>query len=70
MWVMKGDQIGIAIVTNGGIIEFHAVDVDGHTASVSVVDPAELRQASWLEIPEARRPTAEVAAELGYEVTP
>lgn len=65
---MKGDQVGIAIFAVGDVIEFHAVDEAGETVSVNTVAPDELRQATWLEIPERRRPSAAVAAGLGYEV--
>lgn len=46
--------------------DVHYVGATGETLEVALVDPRELAQAAFLDIPEARRPTEAVARKFGY----
>lgn len=76
MWVVHSDHVGILVDFGGAKSIVHLVRENGttiegvteegnRTADV-VVPTAALRQAKLKEIPEARRPSAAAAAELGY----
>ncbi len=51
-----------------GTLEIHMVGNDGATISVVTIDASMpgIRQASYAEIPEVRRPSESVATQLGY----
>lgn len=81
MWVVDGDgAIGIYVGTKQTIegegddavvvtsAEFHRVAEDGTTSLITFVDPTTLQQAKHVDIPECRRPSVELAKQLGYEV--
>ena len=69
MWVVTADgKVGIARERlEDGRIEFHHVNDEGETILVYPVLEAELVQARYREIPQARRTLSkEHCAELGY----
>lgn len=69
MWVVADDgQVGIVNgITPDGMAEFHRVGVDGLTQLVVMLPAAALKQASYEQIPEGRRPPAGVARRYGYK---
>lgn len=66
MWVMTPDGVGI-IFRLGVISNVHLTDIKGETIASNEYHIHQIRQATYLEIPEARRQiTKEAAASLGY----
>lgn len=74
MWVtLKSDppRTGILTVANElGIAAVMLTQEDGTNLLQISAPLSELRQATWREIPEARRPLADYADRLGYDITP
>lgn len=67
MWVMHDDRIALIVEGRGDSVLLHYIDANGETTEEDIVaQVSELRQAKLSEIPEARRPVAEVAARFGY----
>ena len=75
MWIVHGGRCAIlndfqAVEQEDGSLlemaEAHYIDASGDTAEIALVDPRELAQAAFLDIPEARRPTEAVARKFGY----
>lgn len=67
MWVKFGEQLGILVSFDSGGTEVHLVNAAGETVQVVQPQMAELRQATYAEIPKARRPSKVLAAKLGYQ---
>lgn len=72
MWVKHDTDImcciGIVAAISGNTAEVHIVDDRGNTVVVMPrISITELEQAALADIPQARRPTAETAAGLGYK---
>jgi len=67
MWVVANGKIGILteIRPDSFVVDF-VNPSDGTTLLPGVVDPKNLRQARWAEIPECRRPPKEASRRLGY----
>lgn len=65
-WIVWNQRVGIAHDELDGMIEVHLTDEDGGTVLVTHQPPESLREARLSEIPEARRPSAELNASLGY----
>lgn len=67
-WVMYGGVVGIVtdMTEDSATATFNAVGDDGVTVASTSVDPFELIEATWEQIPEIRRPTKEAAYNLGY----
>lgn len=69
MWVKYKGKIGIVNAIDDAAAELHLVDEQGLTKLVIPrVVIESLKQAKYSDIPEPRRPTAEHARRLGYEV--
>lgn len=75
MWVVVDDSyVGITtdFLPNGKnedgrpLIRVVRVDELGLNLSQDDIEPSRLRQAAWEDIPEARRPTKDAAADRGY----
>lgn len=77
MWVVV-DETAVAIVTdflpNGlnedtqPLVRVMYTDELGVNLTADAVPPARVRQAAWKDIPEARRPIKDAAANKGYRV--
>lgn len=66
-WVTRDNKVGIIAAIDGETAEVHFTDEHGDTAEVVKDIPvASLSQAARIEIPKKRRPTAELAKQLGY----
>jgi hypothetical protein len=66
MWAVVKGKIGIIVSFNEIAAEFHEVNAAGETVKVDIVDVDAVAQASLHDIPQARRPTKEVAKKFGY----
>lgn len=65
MWAVSSGKIGI-VAELGNTVEFHEVNEIGETVAVHQLPYGAIGQAPYLDIPESRRPTEEVARTLGY----
>lgn len=69
--VTRDRATGTVIRTDPTLAEVHTVTENGETlAEIRDVAIADIRQATLAEIPPARRPSAEDAAELGLDYHP
>lgn len=66
MWVRLADRIGIIANLGADGAEVHLVDAEGVTETVVMIVESSIAQAAYDDIPAARRPSADVAAALGY----
>jgi hypothetical protein len=67
-WVTMGDRVGILAAINGDDAEVHFTDAQGDTdEEVKGIPLASLTQAARMDIPKKRRPTVELAKQMGYE---
>ena len=66
MWVRHGTRVGIAAEVGETEAQFHEVDANGETVRVDVVFLSAITQAAFDDIPDARKPTEEMARSLGY----
>lgn len=71
MWVRYSDRVGIVAelmqnTTGTDSAELHLVDSEGVTETVVIVSQAAIAQAAFEDIPVCRRPTPDVAHNLGY----
>jgi hypothetical protein len=66
MWVVVDDKVGIVASIDGSALEIHFVDEVGNTFLHSLVPTGTVRQATYEEIPEERRPDETVAKYYGY----
>ena len=69
-WVMYEGKIGIitGMVEKSDTAIFNEIGDDGTTVASIPVDPFALIEATWMNIPEIRRPTKEIAYKLGYAI--
>ncbi len=65
MWAVSSGMIGI-VVELGDTVEFHEVISTGETKEVHYLPYGAIAQAPYLDIPESRRPSEDVARKLGY----
>lgn len=68
MWMTAADgQVGVVNgIREDGMVEFHRIGVEGLTEIVLFVDRSTLRQSTYAEIPESRRPPKDLAEKFGY----
>ena len=69
MWVKStGGQVGILVMPLDAVTwEFHVADqVTGLTTTIRTILSHEVAQATFMDIPEGRRPALDVARRLGY----
>lgn len=68
MWVTMGDRVGILANIDGDDAEVHFTDAQGDTdEEVKGIPLASLTQSARMDIPKKRRPTVEMAKQMGYE---
>ena len=69
MWVkvVSTGKIGIYVTALDGVTaEVHLVDETGQTVTIIQASNSDLVQATFMEIPEPRRPDIAIARPLGY----
>ena len=79
MWATNQGRVGIIagigpqqaipkrqIAIPAGYVHFDVVGQDGVTTSTELVDIRAVAQASYMDIPETRRPSEQFATNLGY----
>jgi hypothetical protein len=66
-WCVYKGVVGICAAIQGNMAEFHRTNAIGETVEILLVPYAELRLATYMEIPESRRNISAVRAAIrGY----
>lgn len=66
MWLVADDKAGIGMDFYDNIATIHFIGEDGNTTLVKDYPYTEVRQATYDEIPEVRRPSKDIAEQYGY----